>query len=293
MHATAPSKRTRDSDSISPTAHYTGYTWFKHGLSHPALVTPQGRILHGTLRPVHALARMVGAPTLGSFLLARHRIIDHLLERAIAEGRVEQIIEVAAGLSPRGWRMKQRFGQRIRYIEADLPDMASRKLNLLRNAGLLTPGHDVVPLDALADEGPLALSSLADRLDVNKGVAIVTEGLINYFDTLTVEAMWARFSKVLSRFPHGLYLSDIHLSEITASGVSTFMATLSAFVRGRVFLHFDNSVVATTALHDAGFALAELHSPRDFAAMLELDMRPGTNLVKVIEARSDKPPLDV
>lgn len=286
---------TRSSDSISPTAHYTGYTWFRNDLSHPALVTPQGRLLYGALRPLHVAARMIGAPTLGAFLLARHRIIDHLLHQAIEEGRVEQIIEVASGLSPRGWRIKQRYGSRVRYIEADLPDMAQRKLKLLTDANMLTPGHEVVSLDALSDAGPLALSTLADRLDPNKGLAIVTEGLLNYFDTPTVLRMWARFGKVLARFPHGLYLSDIHLSEARqgSPGVAAFMATLSAFVKGRVFLHFDNSVVATTALRDANFAFADLHKPRDFAAKLGLDMRPGTGLVRVIEARSSKPDVDI
>jgi O-methyltransferase involved in polyketide biosynthesis len=279
----------RSSASISPTAHYTGYTWFSHGLSHPALVTPQGRLLHGALLPMHALAKAVGAPTLSAFLLARHRIIDHLLDRAIEEGRVEQIVEVAAGLSPRGWRFKQRYGSRVRYVEADLPDMSQRKLKLLQDAKLLTPGHEVVALDALADGGALSLAALADRLDKRKGTAIVTEGLLNYFDTSTVLGMWSRFGQVLARFPHGMYLSDIHLSEIRqdASGVDTFMATLSTFVRGRVFLHFDNSVVATTALHDAGFPSAELHAPRDLAASLNLKLQPGANLVRVIEARVD------
>ena len=280
----------RSSDSISPTAHYTGYTWFAHGLSHPALVTPQGRLLYGATRPAHLLLRATGAPTVGAFLLARHRLIDHLLDQAIQEGRVGQVIEVAAGLSPRGWRFKQRHGDRIRYIEADLPDMARRKHKLLSDSDLLRPGHEVVPLDALADDGELSLSRLADRLDPSLGVAIVTEGLINYFDTPTVAAMWARFGRVLARFPHGLYLSDIHLAEIRrpASGVGSFMTLLSAFVRGRVFLHFDNKAVAETTLHDAGFPFAELHAPRDFAAKLGLSMQPGANLVKVIEARVDR-----
>ena len=31
--------------TISPTAHYTGFVWARHGLSHPALVTAEGRAL--------------------------------------------------------------------------------------------------------------------------------------------------------------------------------------------------------------------------------------------------------
>lgn len=280
----------RSPASISPTAHYTGYTWFAHGLSHPALVTPQGRLMFGALKPLHGLATMAGAPTLQAFLIARHRMIDLLLEQAIAQGRVTQVIEVAAGLSPRGWRFKQRHGGKLRYIEADLPDMAHRKHDLLRKARLLSPGHEVVELDALADAGPQSLSALADTLDATRGTAIVTEGLLNYFDTPTVTRMWTRFAQVLGRFPDGTYLSDIHVHNVNRGmGVQAFKALLSTFVKGRVFLHFEHERQAETALRDAGFVLAELNDPTRFAAQLNMTMRRGANAVRVIEARTHLP----
>ena len=277
----------RSSAAISPTAHYTGYTWYEHGLSHPALVTPQGRLMHGALKPLHMLANMAGAPTLQAFLLARHRMIDMALTHAIEEGRVSQVIEVAAGLSPRGWRFKQRHGDRLRYIEADLPDMAQRKSQLLTQAGLLTPGHEVVPLDALADEGALSLSALARTLDPAQGTAIITEGLVNYFDTPTVMGMWGRFAKVLGGFPHGLYLSDIHLIQGNQhAGITGFKALLSTFVKGRVHLHFDTEDQAIQALRQAGFEHAVLRAPKAVANELGLALQPGANAVRVIEART-------
>ncbi|MBI2732406.1 MAG: class I SAM-dependent methyltransferase [Aquabacterium sp.] len=277
----------RNPASISPTAHYTGYTWFAHGMSHPALVTPQGKLMHTALRPLHGLATITGAPTLQAFLLARHRLIDHLLELAIKEGRVSQIIEVAAGLSPRGWRFKQQYGDKLRYVEADLPDMAQRKRDLLQRAGLLTSGHEVVALDALADTGPLCLHALADTLDAQRGTAIITEGLLNYFDTPTVIAMWQRFGRVLNRFPDGLYLSDIHLHNANKGvGVQAFKAMLSTFVKGRVFLHFDNEAQAEAELRNARFEPAQLHDPTRFANALNMAMHPGANAVRVIEART-------
>lgn len=280
----------RNPASISPTAHYTGYTWYAHGLSHPALVTPQGKLMHAALRPLHGLATLTGAPTLQAFLLARHRLIDHLLNQAIAQGRVSQVIEVAAGLSPRGWRFKRQHGSKLRYIEADLPDMAERKHGLLANAGLLSAGHEVRPLDALADAGSQSLSALADTLDQTQGTAIITEGLLNYFDTPTVVAMWARFGRVLARFPEGLYLSDIHLQNANkGAGVQAFKALLSTFVKGRVFLHFDNEAQAEAQLRDAGFELAELLQPSRFAAQLNMQMQPGADAVRVIEARTNRP----
>src|SRR5680860_1088598 len=116
----------RRSDAISPTAHYTGEVWRRAGLSDPALATREGRLLYGSLRPTMALSAALGGDTLEAFLLARHRLIDRLLGEAIAAGRVGQVIEIAAGMSPRGLRFS-RLHPDLTYVEADLPAMAARK----------------------------------------------------------------------------------------------------------------------------------------------------------------------
>ena len=41
-----------DSAHISPSAHYTGYVWYRHQLADPAFVTRFGRWAHGLLRPL-------------------------------------------------------------------------------------------------------------------------------------------------------------------------------------------------------------------------------------------------
>ena len=89
------------SAAVSPTAHYTGETWVRNGLSHPQLATWQGRLLHRTLALPLAASRTFGGPTLDGLLLARHRIIDSILEDQI-DGGVTQVVEVACGMSPRG-----------------------------------------------------------------------------------------------------------------------------------------------------------------------------------------------
>src|ERR1700750_1109933 len=111
------------SGGISPTAHYTGDTLRQHGLSHPPAAP-------------NAASRMLGGPTLGSLLLARHRIIDALRDDLI-EGGVSQVIEAACGMSPRGWRFSERYGDRITYVEADLPAMAQRQREELARVGFL------------------------------------------------------------------------------------------------------------------------------------------------------------
>lgn len=272
---------------ISPTAHYTGNVWLQHGLSHPAFATLQGQAFYYALKAPMAMAKSFGGPTLETFLLARHRLIDLQLENAIASGEITQIIEIAAGLSPRGWRFASRHRERITYIEADLVDMAKYKHHLLQAGGLNTDQHHVRIINALADSGADSLAEIASKLDPEQGLAIITEGLVNYFDTPTVEAMWARFAKVLSGFKHGLYLSDLHVkANNSGSATRMFMGLLSTFVGGNVHLHFKDVAAAEQALSKAGFSQGVLLKPSEFREQLP-DCRPrGVNVVRVVCART-------
>jgi O-methyltransferase involved in polyketide biosynthesis len=269
------------SDSISPTAHYTGYVWARHGLSHPELETVQGRILFESMRPVMLMARNLGGGSLESYLLTRHRAIDAVLERAIEERGITQVIEIAAGLSPRGWRFTQRYGERIDYVETDLPPMAARKRAALERMGSLSEHHRVSDLDALALDGPLSLPAIAATLDSSRGLAVVTEGLLGYLPDEAVDGIWRRVAAAGAGFTADVYVSDLHLGSIQTTQVRAFRVMLSAFVRGRVYLHFDTAAQARTALLDAGFESIEIQR----AAKLAPETRgPGSGLAHTIEA---------
>ena len=149
----------------------------------------------GTPTASAADASSVGGPTIEGGLLARHRVIDELLATAIDDGRVGQVIEVACGMSPRGWRFVERYGEEITYVEADLPDMAERKRRALAEIGSLSDRHRVIDLDALLDHGRQSLAAAAAELDPERGLAIVTEGLLTYFGEDDVLGMWRRFAR--------------------------------------------------------------------------------------------------
>lgn len=276
-------------DNISPTAHYTGYVWVAHELSHPSFATLKGQALYAALRAPQWLSARTGGPTMDAILLARHTLIDLQLERAIASGAITQVIEIASGLSPRGWRFASRHGAAIDYIEADLPAMAQRKRDVLQSAGLDSANHRVVDIDAFADDGALSLNALMSSLDRRKGTAIITEGLLNYFPTESVIALWGRIAQALSRMQRGLYLSDIHLGHLGDDVASkAFIAMLSRFVRSQVHLHFDGEVSAEQALEHCGFGSAHLLRPRDFAERLPHCRASGVNRVRVIAARNGR-----
>lgn len=268
------------SDPISPTAHYTGYVWARNGLSPPELRTLEGRVLFESLRPVMTLNSILGRGTLEQYLLARHRAIDRLLERAIERAGITQVIEIAAGLSARGWRFASRFPE-LTYIEADLPDMADRKRRSLARMDGHSQHHRIVELDAVKDSGPDSLPSVADGLDPAQGLAVITEGLLGYLPTGEVEGIWNRVARTLQGFSAGRYISDVHLSSLQTLQVRAFRVVLSAFVRGRVHLHFRDPGEVVDALKRAGFAQAEV---RPAFALAGLPAQPGTRLAYVLEA---------
>ena len=236
------------SNAISPTAHYTGQVWTRSGLSHPALSTREGELLFASLQPAMVASRALGGPSLEPYLMARHLAIDARVEQAIESGRVSQVLEVAAGLSLRGWRFVQRYGDRITYVEADLPPMAERKRRALVRAG-----------------------SLGEH-----------QGLLGYLSTPDMTAVWERFAAVLSGFSAGRYVSDLHLGDVVTPVIKGFRVLLGAFVRGRVYLHFDSAEQAERALLAAGFRSAQV--ARAAAVARSGDGQGGAALVHILEA---------
>lgn len=276
-----------DSGAVSPTAHYTGETWVRNGLSHSELATWQGRALHGALAAPMAVSGALGGPTLRGLLLARHRIVDSVLEGLIRDGGVSQVLEVACGMSPRGWRFAERFGDRLTYVEADLPAMARRKRDALARMGSLGDRHRVAEVDILSASGPESIDAVVDGLDRSEGLAIVTEGLLTYFDDETVDGMWARIAAALGRFPTGVYLADLRIAAADR-GIAerAFDAVLSRFVRGKVHAYRGDDADAEAALRRAGFTAARLHRGDEHPAAAEVHDDPGASVVRVIEARA-------
>ncbi len=273
-------------ETISPTAHYTGYVWFAHGHSHEAFATTTGRLMNHALRAPNLVAQRAKLPTLEGMLLTRHRLIDLRLAVAIETGLIGQVVEIAAGLSPRGWRFARRYGDRITYVEADLPGMIAHKRRILESLGGENPHHRTAEIDALTDSGPTSIASICSGLDPNIGTAIITEGLVNYFDKTTLLGMWRRFANALRAFPSSLYLSDLMLHEGNDGPfVAGFAWLLSAFVRGKVHLHFATVDDAERALVECGMP-GILLDPREFAGELD-ELEPiGAARVKIIEAQA-------
>jgi len=257
------------SDRISPTAHFTGAVWRRHGLAPPFLGTKRGWL---AVRAADSISRLLSPVLSGlnveTYLLDRHLTLDAIIGEAIEAGRVRQVLEVAAGLSPRGHRLVRRFGQDrlLRYVEADLGPMAELKRERLAGAGALEARHRVVSLDVLASAGPSSLESLVEReLVANEPVAIVAEGLLNYFEKAEVQEFFSRIAAILRRQGGGSLVSNLELGSEAGRYKAirwAFLPVLALATGTRGGLHFADEGEVEEAVCDSGFEASELHRPR-------------------------------
>lgn len=272
-------------ENISPTAYATGAMWHRYGLSHPGLVTFKGRMLDRAFGGLAGGVKLATGLSFDDLMRARHLGIDSQLDAAIASGQVTQVVELAAGLSPRGWRYCQRYGQRIRYIETDLPHMLVEKQRLLNAAGLQTPQHQLQVLNVLKAEGEGSLAALAAQLDPDQGVAIITEGLMNYLNPTQARQLWRNIAATLANFSAGQYLSDFYLAGENRGVVMTvFGGMLQGFVRGRLHIHFRNEDEVSDSFAGFGFAHSQIHRTGDIPATAALAAGKGAQRVRVLEA---------
>jgi O-methyltransferase involved in polyketide biosynthesis len=272
---------------ISPSAHYTGYVWYRHQLAEPAFVSDFGRWVHALLKPITWGARVGFGIDLENLLLQRHLLIDARLTAAIEHGGVTQVVEIACGLSPRGRRFTARYPA-LRYIEADLPVMAARKRLLLQSQGWLNVRHQVKAVDILASAGSDCLANLFAGLDHSQPVLVITEGLVNYFQLPVIEAFWTRLAAQLKAFPQATYLTELYpnLQEHPRYRQLRWGVQLvGRLTRGSYPLHYLNADEIVAGFTRCGFSAVTVLDPDQHAQALGLPLPSVPGLVRVIEAR--------
>lgn len=275
---------TTDTSRISISAHYTGYIWYKNGLSHPQFVTPMGRTAYWALRPMNGFMQLMVGASIDTFLLQRHFVLDHLVEQAIAEG-FDQIVELAAGLSSRGYLIKQAHPS-VHYVEGDLPGMSARKAELLNGLGR-PEGHITMPCNILDEKGPQSIEALLAGLDKTKKTLIITEGLVNYFDLPTIKKVWARMAVAMKEFPSARYVTEVYPKleqHPSYKYVKVAQKVVGFFTQGEYPLHYNSNEAMTQGFLDDGFSHVTVTAPEDYYDKLDMPTSTRQSLVRLVVA---------
>lgn len=282
-------RQSDDTASISFTGLYTGEVWQRNGLAPAFLGSSAGPWLYRGLVPLEWLSRTLGGSNLRTILLQRHRIMDHLLERWIREEGITQVLEIASGLSPRGYRFSQRFPE-LTFVETDMPGMAERKRRALEREGAGSGRHLVQPLNVFHQDGPEAMETVvAECFRPDEPLVVITEGLTSYFTLADMMPFWERVAALEERFPGSRYLMETYL--VPRTGPFSRAIRLGANALGRlsdsdVSFHFADPEEVSECFRAAGFAGVRVHDPADYRRTLELPTNRGDAVVRVVEART-------
>jgi O-methyltransferase involved in polyketide biosynthesis len=284
-------KSPMNTSSISFTAFYTAHVWFANGLSDEAFHTRRGSLVYHVLAPLEYVGKQLMGGDIKTALLQRHCLIDHRLTSAIEQEGVEQVLEIACGLSPRGYRYCRRY-HNLKYVEADLPDMAARKYQLLSDKRLLSPNHRVVPLNIFSRHSADALETVIDySFKRDKPLLVITEGLVNYFSLATISPFWKRLQQSLAGFPLGIYLTDNYplLKEHPFCRTLRVLGfILGAVSRSEVSFHFGTDEEGERHFRKLGFQRVSVHDPSAYGDGLHFPSARGSAFVRIIEARTGR-----
>lgn len=242
---------------ISFTAHYTGYIWYQMGISHPLLATTKGKILACIAQPVETWAEKYVGGSMRSTLKIRHQLLDEHLTQLIQQYPDLQILEIAAGLSPRGWWFRQHYPQ-IDYRELDLPDMAQVKQAALKQMQAQSP--DMLSADLFTADFNRAF----DVFDTARPLVIISEGLINYFDKTLLQQLLHSIVDYGQEFKALHYLTDLYPEPVKnklAKFIWNSSKLLKVISRSAFSFHFTRPGEVFDFFQQAGFTQVSVIQP--------------------------------
>lgn len=196
-----------------------------------------------------------------NYTLARPIIIDHLLRESVPKDESNiVIVEIAAGLSPRGLRLAREMPHAT-VIEVDLPDViAEKQRRIKRGRDLEIPPN----LEWLA--GDLATTPLTELMGDRRAHAISAEGLVGYLRHPHIITLSKSLRECLH--PGGVFITDLGLRE----GVQQIEEVARFFSRqaGSWYGTADDIDQAQQLMYDSGFSKVEAYLPNDLTDKIDL-----------------------
>jgi O-methyltransferase involved in polyketide biosynthesis len=240
---------------LSLTAHFNAQVWVRQGVPFAECFdTRKGRALFRLLEPLFRVAARAGYPTPLTFLAQRHHIMDGVIQRL----EPVQLVELAAGLCPRGLAWAQREGSIV--IESDLAPVVRLKRAMV---GASVPrGYHLAALDLVASRD--YAGDLEPALKRSCSTVVITEGILPYFSLALVRHVFRSVAALLRACGGGVYLTDVHhQQELDRLGplARVFWEGLQLSTRTPRHRMIEDREQGTRLLRSAGFEAVDVHDP--------------------------------
>ena len=162
-------------ENISDTARWVAYYRAMETERPDAIFRdPFARKLAGE-RGEQIVDKMTQGRSMAWAMIVRTAVFDEIILDTISTYGIDTVINLAAGLDARAWRLP--VSPSLRWIDVDLPGILDYKLDTLRNSQPVCE-YEAVRLDLTDDD---ARKALFVRLGAaSKATLVVTEGLLIY-----------------------------------------------------------------------------------------------------------------
>ena len=207
----------------------------------------------------------------------------HAINAAIAmtASSALQIIEFAAGVSPRGFQWSQMSPGTI-YIESDLPQLMIRKAKMVRNALMESASANRGVLHYCAND-VLDLDSMLESLksiDTDMPFTIVTEGLLLYFTNDELKRFLDNMRILLSQGRIATWITDLvtqaNMQDLFSShpGVASSVRRIFELTGRRIEVNnpFQSEACVSKCLAEFGLRADANVALRDLSLRLDLAM---------------------
>lgn len=241
-------------------AHLTAQAWIRAGFCHADWFdTWQGRQMFVAWSAMRAWLAPLPSPFIHhqlDCLILRHRTLDRRL-RALAP---DFVIEVGAGLSPRGIAYAEDH-PRATYLELDLREVVREKRSLLRTRHL--PGNYRLGTgDLLSTDFRHCVSKRALE---NQNLAVITEGVMPYLERDAQRTAWRNVAALARKAADASYLLDMYPRDqldIDPLGTELTVGALSIFTHTPIAENlFDSTDALVDELCGCGFSAVKTLPP--------------------------------
>ncbi len=269
---------------ISPTAYGVAFRRALVGIEYAQEIYDELERLKAMGAPEDgAILEKMKAPELTPFFEARYKLVNKLL----AEYGTNQLLEVAAGFSPRGLAMTE-ADLESKYVELDLPPIIKEKTQIHNSLIAQKKIEDRQNLyledgDALNSESLLYAARHFDK----KPVTVINEGLMRYL-TFEQKTQYAKNIAILLKEFGGVWITpDITLRgmmEAAKDRTSQMSKDLGIDVNANLF---EDEAQARKFFEDLGFTI-EAHPFREIETELISPQKLGTT-PEMLADMLDKP----
>ena len=127
---------------------------------------------------------MKSGRTMAWAMIVRTAVMDELIMDRVKQGGVDMVLNLAAGLDTRAWRMS--LPSSLRWVDVDLPAMTEYKASLMRE---YTPACRYEAIAADLTNGAVRDALLSQVGQASRKMLVITEGLLIYLSQEEVESL--------------------------------------------------------------------------------------------------------